>query len=274
MNRSTEREKSDTLPNTGDREALALDRVTVSFTVGGDRIVALDDVSFEVEHGGFLSVLGPSGCGKSTTLRLIADLLHPGEGELNVLGDSPGTARAHRRVGFVFQDATLLPWRRVIDNVLLPTQVGPSRVRGKLGMSPDEALAVVGLTSFSQAYPSQLSGGMRQRVAIARALVTKPDILLMDEPFGALDELTRDRLNVQLLDIWQASKTTIVFVTHSIPEAVFLGQRVILMSSRPGRVRATVEVPLPYPRELSLRDSPQFTGIVAQLRRLLTEEEL
>ena len=180
-------------------------------------------------------MLGPSGCGKSTLLRAIADLVPASEGRLTVLGSTPEQARRDRDFAFVFQDATLLPWRTAIDNVRLPLEVGGG-ARAQNYAKPEELLALVGLAGRENALPHELSGGMRQRVAIARALVCRPRVLLMDEPFGALDEITRDKLNEELLRIWQETGTTIVFVTHSIPEAAFLGQQVLVLASHPGRV--------------------------------------
>jgi NitT/TauT family transport system ATP-binding protein len=211
--------------------------------------------------------IGPSGCGKSTLLRVVSDLLTPTSGEIVVLGGSPARARAARRIGFVFQDATLLPWRTALENVALPLEVGGARRRE--ARDPGEILALVGLAGRESAYPHELSGGMRQRVAIARALIDNPELLLMDEPFGALDEITRDRLNVELLRIWEETGVTILFVTHSIYEAALLGQQVLLLAARPGRVRELVPVPLTSPRRIEQRETPEFIEIAAHLRRVL-----
>ena len=205
---------------------------------GAGTVSVLSGVDLTVDAGEFLSILGPSGCGKSTLLRVIADLLDPLGGEISILGKSPGEARRAREVGFVFQDSTLLPWRTVTANIELPYVIGgryavsgaPDRTAGLLGM--------LGLDGLGGRYPHQLSGGQRQRVAIARALLTEPKLLLMDEPFGALDEITRDRLNDELLRLWRRTGTTILFVTHSIMEAVYLGQRIMVLSANPGRIRA------------------------------------
>jgi len=250
-----------------DECAVSLNNVTVTFDTDRGRITALQDVTMNLPEHGFTSLLGPSGCGKSTLLRVVADLLSPAAGTVSVLGSSPEQARTARELGFVFQDAALLPWRSAIDNVRLPLQVG--RAAKSDAESPEEQLELVGLKGRENAFPHELSGGMRQRVSIARALVCRPRVLLMDEPFGALDEITRDRLNEELLRIWQATGTTILFVTHSIPESVFLSQQVLVLSSQPGRVRELVPIDLPYPRELSVRDTPRFTAITAHLRRLL-----
>ena len=247
--------------------ALRLKDVTVRFTTERGTVTALERVSVEVARGGFLTLVGPSGCGKSTLLRVVADLLTPTSGEVEVLGGSPARARAARRIGFVFQDASLLPWRSALENVALPLEVGGARRRE--ARNPRDLLALVGLAGRESALPHELSGGMRQRVAIARALIDNPELLLMDEPFGALDEITRDRLNVELLRIWEETGVTILFVTHSIYEAALLGQQVLLLAARPGRVREIVQVPLAAPRRIEQRETPEFIEIAAHLRRVL-----
>ncbi|MBB3042293.1 ATP-binding cassette domain-containing protein [Nocardioides soli] len=252
--------------------AVRLADISVEFVRDGKPFTALRGVDLDVADGEFVALLGPSGCGKSTLLRVVSDLLAPATGTAEVLGGPPRQARVARDVGFVFQDSALLPWKKVIDNVRLPATVGPRRSRQMTGLTPEEALALVGLTDAAGAYPSQLSGGMRQRASIARALVTDPRLLLMDEPFGALDEITRDRLNVELLDIWQRSRATVLFVTHSIPEAVFLAQRIVVMAANPGRVHEIVDVPMPYPRDVGLRETPEFNRIVSHLRRALDSQ--
>ena len=247
--------------------AVELHRAGVSFMTERAEVTALQDVSLTLPQGAFLTLLGPSGCGKSTLLRLVADIIQPTTGTVRVLGAAPAVARERREIGFVFQDATLLPWRNVIDNVRLPLQVGRHRVAGS--RSAEELLALVGLAGWEKALPHELSGGMRQRVSIARALLGGPRVLLMDEPFGALDEITRDRLNEELLRVWAETGTTILFVTHSIAEAAFLGQQVMVLAARPGRLREMVAVDLPTPRHLGLRDTPQFTALSAHLRTTL-----
>jgi NitT/TauT family transport system ATP-binding protein len=248
--------------------AIRVDHADVRFGEGDAEVTALRDVSLEIAEGGFLTILGPSGSGKSTLLRAIADLVPLSGGAIEVQGMSPAEARRLRTFSFVFQDATLLPWRSALDNVRLPLEVGGG---GEAHADPRELLALVGLAGRENALPEELSGGMRQRVAIARALVSQPRILLMDEPFGALDEITRDKLNEELLRIWAETGTTILFVTHSIPEAVFLGQRVLMLATNPGRVKELMEVGLPYPRQLRLRDTLDFVTITAHLRRTLEE---
>jgi NitT/TauT family transport system ATP-binding protein len=249
--------------------AVSVKDATVRFGDGANAVTALAGVSFDVVEGSLVTMLGPSGCGKSTLLRAIADLVPLSEGGISVLARSPSAARRQRNFSFVFQDATLLPWRSAIDNVRLPLEVGGGDRSAH--DEPGELLELVGLKGREDALPDQLSGGMRQRVAIARALVTRPRILLMDEPFGALDEITRDKLNEELLRIWQETGTTIIFVTHSIPEAAFLGQRVLMLASHPGRVKEFVTVDLPYPRRLAVRDTLEFVQITAHLRQLLEE---
>ena len=201
----------------------------------------LENFEVAIEAGEFLTVIGPSGCGKSTFLRAVADLVEPMRGTLSVLGDKAEQARRNRLVSFVFQDATLLPWRSVIANVLLPVQIG-SRINKSDIVEAEKLLDLLGLSTLRDRYPRQLSGGQRQRVAIARALISRPKILLMDEPFGALDEITRDRLNDELLRIWRSTKTTIVFVTHSILEAAYLGERVIVLQANPGRIQRVFDL--------------------------------
>ncbi len=238
------------------------------FTGERGTVTALENIDLAIPRGSFLTLLGPSGCGKSTLLRVMADLIAPTSGRVSVLGGAPRAARESRQIGFVFQDPALLAWRTVLQNVSLPLEVGGGKALGD-ARSPRELLALVGLSGWEQAYPHELSGGMRQRVAIARALVSGPRLLLMDEPFGALDEITRDRLNEELLQLWETTGTTIVFVTHSIYEAAFLGQSVLLLAARPGRVREQVPVALPMPRRLAQRETPQFTELAGHLRRVL-----
>ncbi|MCP4316919.1 MAG: ABC transporter ATP-binding protein [Hyphomicrobiales bacterium] len=259
---------------TNQEAATGLPPVAASLTnayVRFGAFTAIENLSLDVEDGAFYTILGPSGCGKSTLLRLVSDLIPAASGEVNIFGKSTEEARLAREFAFVFQDATLLPWRTALQNVQLPLEIG--RKRGvKIPISdksPSELLDLVGLSGREDALPHELSGGMRQRVAIARALVCKPKLLLMDEPFGALDEMTRDHLNLQLLKIWKETGVTILFVTHSIPEAVFLGQKVLMLASHPGRLREVVDIDLPYPREIKLRDTPEFTRHAAYLRELL-----
>ena len=231
-------------------------------------VTALQGLDLDVAEGEFLALLGPSGCGKSTLLRVVSDLLAPSRGQIEVFADAPRAARLRRDIGFVFQDAALLPWRTALQNVELPLQVGGGAAR-RGRRSPRELLDLVGLAGSEKAYPHELSGGMRQRVAIARALASDPRILLMDEPFGALDEITRDRLNEELRRVWRETGLTILFVTHSIHEAAYLGQRVLMLAANPGRAREIVPVALPEDRTLAVRETPAFVQLTAHLRRLL-----
>jgi NitT/TauT family transport system ATP-binding protein len=229
----------------------------------GEPVQALSGIDFELRDGEFLSVVGPSGCGKSTLMRIMAGLDGPSRGRV-LLGDVPVT-RPRRDIGVVFQQATLLPWRTVLDNVLLPAQMQRLDRASSTARARD-LLDLVGLSGFSDKYPFELSGGMQQRVAICRALVCDPRILLMDEPFGALDAMTREQMNVELMRIQAEQKKTIVFITHSIPEAVFLGDRVMVMTARPGRVAQMAEVDLPKPRTLATMGSPGFAAQCNDIR--------
>jgi NitT/TauT family transport system ATP-binding protein len=240
--------------------------VSVRFLSERRTVTALEDVSFSVQPGGFTSLLGPSGCGKSTLLRVVADLIAPSEGQMSVLGLSPEEARKNRSLGFVFQDAALLPWRTALQNVELPLEVGGRRSLPTGAATPRELLALVGLAGWENSYPHELSGGMRQRVAIARALLGGPRLLLMDEPFGALDEITRDRLNEELRRIWAETGATILFVTHSVYEAVFLADQVLVLAANPGRVAAVETIDLPRERDLLIRDTAAFVAIAARMR--------
>ena len=245
--------------------------ISVRFFTDRRTVTALSDISLDIHEGEFLTLLGPSGCGKSTFLRVVADLITPTGGSMQVLGASPETARLRRDIGFVFQDAALLPWRTALQNVELPLEVarGKADTTRASRATPRELLELVGLKGSENAYPHELSGGMRQRVAIARALVSDPRVLLMDEPFGALDEITRDRLNEELLRVWRDLGMTVLFVTHSIYEAAFLGQRVLMLAANPGRVKEIVPVNLPPDRELSIRETPEFVQLAAHLRQVL-----
>ncbi len=235
------------------------------------QVEALCGIDLTVPRGQFVSIVGPSGCGKSTLLRLIAGLIEPSTGEITVADLSPAAARRQAaRISLVFQDATLLPWRNVSDNISLPLELAGIARREHLP-AVEQNLELVGLADFRRRYPNELSGGMRMRVALARALVTNPDLLLLDEPFGALDDISRGVLNEELQRLWAARRWTAVFVTHNIAEAVFLSQRVLVMTPRPGRIQADVPVPFALRRDSALRSLPEFahlTGeIFSQLRR-------
>jgi NitT/TauT family transport system ATP-binding protein len=246
---------------------IKLANVSRSFAIDGRPLLVLDGVSFDVPDGGVTAVVGPNGSGKSTLLRLIAGLLPADAGTVNIDGDA--VADADQRVGLVFQEPRLLPWRNVIDNVAFPLElvgVGADERRERAR----ELLDIVGVASFADAHPSQLSGGMRQRAAMARALARDPQVLLLDEPFSALDALTRERFDAELLDLWQRIGATVVLVTHSIPEAVFLADEVVVLSPRPGRVIARVSVALKRPRTMATYDEPAFTRIAATVRGYLS----
>jgi NitT/TauT family transport system ATP-binding protein len=230
--------------------------------------VALQDIDLQIERGEFVSLIGPSGCGKSTLLRVIGDLIEPSRGTATVNGKSARQARQDHDYGIVFQDAVLYDWRTVAKNVALPLELaGWSRERRQQRV--EEMLDLVELRGFEQHHPWQLSGGMQQRVSIARALSFDPALLLMDEPFGALDEMTRERMNDELLRIWQASGSTVVFVTHSIAEAVFLSTRIVVMSARPGRISKVIPVDLPQPRTAAMREEPRFFELATEVREAL-----
>jgi NitT/TauT family transport system ATP-binding protein len=240
--------------------------LTKTFPKGN--VTALQGIDLQIEPGEFVSLIGPSGCGKSTLLRLIGDLTEPSTGTVEVNGKSAHQARLDHDYGMVFQDSVLFDWRNVAKNVGLPLEMlGWDRARRKERV--EEMLRLVELQGFGDHYPWQLSGGMQMRVAIARALSFEPALLLMDEPFGALDEMTRERLNIELLDLWRRLESTIVFVTHSISEAVFLSTRVVVMSPRPGRVAGVVAIDLPQPRSADTREDPRFFEHVTAVRELL-----
>jgi NitT/TauT family transport system ATP-binding protein len=245
--------------------AVSIHKVSKQFKGG---TTALENIDLEIEQGEFVSLIGPSGCGKSTLLRIIGDLIEPSSGELTVNGKSARQARRDHDYGVVFQDAVLYDWRTVAKNIALPLELaGWERERRRTRTK--EMLDLVELQGFGEHHPWQLSGGMQQRVAIARALSFDPALLLMDEPFGALDEMTRERLNAELLRIWQASSSTVVFVTHSIAEAVFLSTRVVVMSPRPGRISRIIPIDLPQPRSAATREEPRFFELATEVREAL-----
>src|SRR5436190_15663381 len=237
--------------------------LSLTFTTADGPVYALEGINLTVNDGDFVSFIGPSGCGKTTLLRVIADLEQATSGTISVNGMSPAQARMARAYGYVFQAPALYPWRTVEKNVGLPLEImgtadAASRVKRNLDL--------VNLGGFEKKFPWQLSGGMQQRVSIARALAVEPKLLLMDEPFGALDEIVRDKLNQQLLELWAATKKTVVFVTHSIPEAVFLSSKIVVMSPRPGRIIDVIETNLPGTRTLDIRETPEFLKIAHRVR--------
>jgi NitT/TauT family transport system ATP-binding protein len=245
---------------------LIADHLSAVFPNHNGGLRALERVSFEVGPQEFMCIVGPSGCGKSTLLRLLAGLLAPTEGRVIFEGESLSGPR--RRIGFVFQKANLMPWRTTLANVMLPLELQGVEV-AEARRRAQELIELVGLSGFEHSLPRDLSGGMEQRVAIARALSHNPDVLLLDEPFGALDALTRERMGVELLRIWEARKKTVVMVTHSIPEALLLADRVLALGPRPGRVRLALEVALPRPRQMEMEYSPEFGALAAQVRRAI-----
>jgi NitT/TauT family transport system ATP-binding protein len=252
--------------STDPQPVVSIEHVTKTFAQGN--VTALQDIELELAPGEFVSLIGPSGCGKSTLLRVIGDLIQPTSGTVTVNGKTAAQARADRDYGIVFQDSVLFDWRTVAKNIALPLEMlGWDKQRRQARVA--EMLELVELKGFGDHHPWQLSGGMQQRASIARALAFEPALLLMDEPFGALDEMTRERLNIELLEIWRRMQSTVVFVTHSISEAVFLSTRVIVLSPRPGRIAGTVDVDLPQPRTNDTREETRFFELVTEVRELL-----
>jgi NitT/TauT family transport system ATP-binding protein len=248
--------------------AVEISGLSLTFQTADAPVIALDNVDLQIRRGEFVSFIGPSGCGKTTLMRVIADLETPSAGRILVNGVTPEQARLQRAYGYVFQAPALYAWRNVLRNVLLPLEIiGMPAAERKA--RAEKYLSMVGLSGFERKFPWQLSGGMQQRVSIARALAFEPQLLLMDEPFGALDEITRDHLNEQLLKLWQQTGKTVVFVTHSISEAVFLSNRIVVMSPRPGRILEVIENRLPADRGLDIRDTTAFLEVAQRVRRAL-----
>ncbi|RFO95618.1 sulfonate ABC transporter ATP-binding protein [Rhodoferax lacus] len=257
-------------PADSSRLAVQVSHASVVYQTADTPVHALSDIDLDIAEGEFVSLIGPSGCGKTTLMRVIADLEHISAGQVLVNGVSPHDARLARAYGYVFQAPALFPWRTVLGNVTLPLQI-QGKGRAEARQIAQEHLERVGLKGFEGKYPWQLSGGMQQRVSIARALSFEPKILMMDEPFGALDEITRDRLNEQLQQLWQRERRTVVFVTHSIAEAVYLSTKIVVMSPRPGRIVKVIQSPLPDERHLGLRDTPEFMALAHEVREALAD---
>src|SRR5690606_36416728 len=255
-------------PERGDvngQSVIDIKNLSLVFETNDGPVHALSDIDLSVKRGEFISFIGPSGCGKTTLMRVVADLEQPTTGTVSVNGKSPEQARLDRSYGYVFQAAALFPWRTIEDNIGLPLEImGYSKAERKACI--EKNLALVNLSGFGKKYPWQLSGGMQQRASIARALSFDPDMLLMDEPFGALDEIVRDHLNEQLLKLWAATRKTVIFVTHSIPEAVFLSTRIVVMSPRPGRIHEIIDCDLGPDRPLEIRESEAFLKIAHRVR--------
>lgn len=255
------------------KPVVVLENVDKIFGEGAaDQVHALKEINLQIEQNDFTSLIGPSGCGKSTLLRVVGDLIQPSSGDATINGKSARQARLDQDYGIVFQAATLYDWRTVAKNVQLPLELMQFS-RSERDRRTQAMLELVELTDFAAHYPWQLSGGMQQRVAIARALSFEPSILLMDEPFGALDEMTRERLNLELLNIWRKTDTTVLFVTHSITEAVFLSTRVIVMSARPGRITADIAIDLDQPRNSETRSNVRFFELETEVRDALRISE-
>ncbi|WP_058486533.1 ABC transporter ATP-binding protein [Defluviitalea phaphyphila] len=252
------------MKNTIEKE-IVLNNVGMEFDNGTQKVTALTSVSLDINKGEFVSLLGPSGCGKTTLLRIIADLLQPTSGSVEIGGETPKEARLKKKYGIVFQSPVLYDWRNVRKNVELPLEIMkvPKAERKERA---EAMLEMVGLKEFMEHYPRQLSGGMQQRVGIARALVIRPEILLMDEPFSALDEFTREKLHEDLLNIWRKTNKTIIFVTHNISESVFLSDKICVLSPHPGRLSAVINVDLPRPRTIEIKNTPEYTALIAKVR--------
>lgn len=246
--------------------------VSKTYELVNGTLQALQGISFCIKAREFVSIIGPSGCGKSTLIKIIGNLLEPTSGHITVDGTDTKQARLSKKFSYVFQNPVLLPWRRVIDNVQLPLEILPNNKQSPKTTSPLELLKMVGLDDVAKMYPKELSGGMQHRVALARALAFSPQILFMDEPFASIDELSRNILNFELLRIWQEVGLTVLFVTHSLTEAVFLSNRVIVLSDRPARVKVILDVPFSFPREESLKETTEFQEKITWLRENLKSE--
>ena len=255
------------------KSVICAEKLNLIFQTNDGAVHALKDINLNVKQSDFISFIGPSGCGKTTFLRVVADLEKPSGGEITVNGKTPQNARKDRDYGYVFQAPALLQWRSISKNISLPLEImGYSKAEQQARVKKN--IELVGLSGFEKKFPWQLSGGMQQRASIARALAFDADLLLMDEPFGALDEIVRDHLNEQLLELWKKTKKTICFVTHSIPEAVYLSTKIVVMSPRPGRITDVIHSDLPSKRPLDIRESPRFLEIAQRVRKGLRESHI
>jgi len=263
--------KPDTPASKTAHSGVVVDGVTKSFGSGEDRTLVLDRMSLTIARGEFVSLIGPSGCGKSTLLKIVAGLLRADEGRVSIDGESVAAATRDKLIGLVPQSPALLPWRTVLGNARLPIQLNRKANTDRALRDPEEVLRSFGLGNALKRYPSQLSGGMQQRVAIARAFVFDPGVLLMDEPFSALDELNRDQQRFGLLTFWQSNRKAVLFVTHSVPEAVMLSDRIVVMSTHPGGIHRIIENNLPRPRDAGVYEHPDFHRIESEVRSSLRE---
>ncbi|MCY4446687.1 MAG: ABC transporter ATP-binding protein [Rhodobacteraceae bacterium] len=266
---------NDLKPSSGSQSPVVISTQNLGlvFETADGQVEALKEVNLEISKGDFVSLIGPSGCGKTTFLRIVAALDHPTSGHITVNGFSPEFARLNRAYGYVFQAASLFPWRTIAKNIKLPLEI-MGYTSEEMNKRVEKVLDLVHLKGFENKFPWQLSGGMQQRASIARALAFDADILLMDEPFGALDEIVRDHLNEQLLGLWNRTGKTIGFVTHSIPEAVFLSTKIVVMSNRPGRVIKVIDSPLPRDRSLEIRDTQEFIEVAQEVRQGLRQTQI
>lgn len=266
-NMETEFEEKDYSKNIENKTEIKIENLSMKYPNknGGEPVTALQNVNLDIKQGEFISLLGPSGCGKTTLLRIIADLLQPTEGKITVRGETPRDIRLKKKYGVVFQNPVLYDWRTIRRNICMPMElIGMKKADRTKQVT--KMLDLVGLQDFGKRYPYELSGGMQQRVGIARALAIDPEILLMDEPFSALDEFTREKLHVDLLEIWRKTNKTVIFVTHNISEAVFLSDRVVVLSPHPGRVSTVIDINLPRPRDMESKQTTEFYDYITKIR--------
>ena len=266
-NMEIEFEEKDFSKNIENKTEIKIENLSMKYPNknGGEPVTALQNVNLDIKQGEFISLLGPSGCGKTTLLRIIADLLQPTEGKITVRGETPRDIRLKKKYGVVFQNPVLYDWRTIRRNICMPMELMGMK-KAERTKQVTKMLDLVGLQDFGKRYPYELSGGMQQRVGIARALAIDPEILLMDEPFSALDEFTREKLHVDLLEIWRKTNKTVIFVTHNISEAVFLSDRVVVLSPHPGRVSTVIDINLPRPRDMESKQTTEFYDYITKIR--------